>query len=118
MADQWLFAVVVKGFGKCPMILLTNKEADKLDAKEVYNNIEIYLTRWKCDKCYCFLKQSYNLEDVRVRTYNSVRNMTAIAHAIAYFTSIYMGMNLYSARGKNVKFVTPLSMHGEGLGVR
>ena len=40
------------------------------------------------------LNNSYNLEDLRVRSYNGIRNLTAIVHAIAYFTSIYMGMNL------------------------
>ncbi|MEJ7740231.1 MAG: hypothetical protein WKF97_22650 [Chitinophagaceae bacterium] len=38
-----------------------------------------------------YIKQSYNLEDVRVI---SIRNMTVMGHAIAYFTSIYIGMNL------------------------
>src|SRR3954467_12005813 len=35
-----------------------------------------------------------NLEDVRVRSYISIRNLTVIVHAIAYFASIYMDMNL------------------------
>jgi len=92
--DKWYNVVVIKGFGELPMILLTNKETNIHDAKSVYRIVEIYLTRWKCDECYRYIKQSYNLEDVRVRSYNSIRNMTVIVHAIAYFTSIYMGMSL------------------------
>jgi hypothetical protein len=92
--DIWYNAVVIKGFGKLPMILLTNKELNIHDAKSVYRIVEIYLTRWKCDECYRYIKQSYNLEDVRVRSYNSIRNMTVIVHAIAYYSSIYMGMSL------------------------
>lgn len=92
--DDWFNAVIIKGFGQHPMILLTNKEPDSTDPKDVYKIVEIYLTRWKCDECYRYIKQSYNLEDIRVRSYNGIRNMTAIVHAIAYFTSIYMGMNL------------------------
>lgn len=92
--DSWYNAVVIKGFGELPMILLTNKKINSYDAKSVYQIVEIYLTRWKCDECYRYIKQSYNLEDVRVRSYNSIRNMTVMIHAIAYFTSIYMGMNL------------------------
>ena len=76
------------------MILLTNKEPDSKLPRDVYKIVEIYLTRWKCDECFRYIKQSYNLEDIRVRTYNGIRNITAIVHAIAYFTSIYMGMNL------------------------
>ena len=92
--DVWMKAVIIKGFGQHPMILLTNKELDTKTPKEVFKVVEIYLTRWKCDECFRYIKQSYNLEDVRVRTYNGIRNITAIVHAIAYFTSIYMGMNL------------------------
>lgn len=92
--DQWMNAVIVKGFGQHPMILLTNKEPDSKEPKDVYKMVEIYLTRWKCDECYRYIKQAYNLEDIRVRSYNGIRNLTAIVHAIAYFTSIYMGMNL------------------------
>lgn len=92
--DEWMNAVIIKGFGQHPMILLTNKEPDSKEPKDVYKLVEIYLTRWKCDECYRYIKQAYNLEDIRVRTYNGIRNLTAIVHAIAYFTSIYMGMNL------------------------
>ena len=92
--DQWMNAVVIKGFGQLPMILLTNKTPDSKEPKDVYKIVEIYLTRWKCDECFRYIKQSYNLEDIRVRSYNAIRNVTAIVHAIAYFTSIYMGMNL------------------------
>ncbi len=62
--------------------------------KELYRIVEIYLTRWKCDECYRYIKQSYNLEDIRVRSYNSIRNITVLIHAIAYFTSIFMGVLL------------------------
>lgn len=87
-------AVVIKGFGQHPMILLTNKEVNAHESKSIYQIVEIYLTRWKCDECYRYIKQSYNLEDLRVRSYCSIRNLTVIVHAIAYFTSIYIGMNL------------------------
>lgn len=92
--DQYYHAVVIKGFGEQPMILLTNKEINIKDSKSIYRIVEIYLTRWKCDECYRYIKQSYNLEDLRVRSYNSIRNITVMVHAIAYFTSIYIAMNL------------------------
>ena len=91
--DKQYYAVVIKGFSGHPMILLTNKEVNIHDSRSIYQIVEIYLTRWKCDECYRYIKQSYNLEDVRVRSYISIRNLTVIVHAIAYFTSIYMGMN-------------------------
>jgi hypothetical protein len=92
--DRWYYALVIKGFGQHPMILLTNKQVNLHESKSIYQIVEIYLTRWKCDECYRYIKQSYNLEDLRVRSYHSIRNLTVIVHAIAYFTSIYIGMNL------------------------
>ncbi len=84
--DIWYMLVIVKGFGQQPMLLLTNKQ--------LWQIIEIYLTRWKCDECYRYIKQSYNMEDFRVMGYNSIRNITVLVHAIAYFTSIYLGISI------------------------
>lgn len=92
--NDWYFAVVLKGFGAHPMILLSNYETTVIDCNSVYKIVEIYLTRWKCDECFRYIKQSYNLEDVRVRSYISIRNITVMVHAIAYFTSIFIGINL------------------------
>ncbi len=92
--NTWFRAVVIKGFGANPMILLTNIEVDYDDPYAAYRILEIYLTRWKCDECFRYIKQSYNLEDIRVRNYNAIRNTVALVHAIAYFTSIYIGVNL------------------------
>lgn len=80
--------VVVRGFGKEPMLLLTN--ANK-EPKEI---LEIYLTRWKCEESFRFLKQEYHLEDIRVRSYNSLRNTIALVHAVFYFLSVYLGRSL------------------------
>ena len=91
---QWYTLVVIKGFGKQPMLLLSNKDVNLFDGKELWRIVEIYLTRWKCDECYRYIKQSYNLEDFRVMSYTSIRNLTVLVHAIAYFTSIYIGISL------------------------
>lgn len=93
-AKQLFYAVVIKGFGQHPMILITNLEVNTWESKAIYYVLEVYLTRWKCDECYRYIKQSYNLEDVRVRSYTSIRNAVAMVHAIAYFTSVYMGLSL------------------------
>lgn len=80
--------VVVRGFGKEPMLLLTNVN------KEPKEILEIYLTRWKCEESFRFLKQEYHLEDVRVRSYNSLRNTIVLVHAVFYFLSVYLGRSL------------------------
>jgi hypothetical protein len=90
----WLQAVIVEGWGEIPMVLITNQSIDPENPFTLWRIVEAYLTRWKCDECYRYIKQSYNTEDVRVRSYNGLRNMIAFVHAIAYFTSIFMGISL------------------------
>jgi len=92
--DTWYTLVVIKGFGKIPMLLLTNKDLELHNNKHLWQIVDIYLTRWKCDECYRYIKQSYNLEDLRVMSYYSIRNITAMVHCIAYFTSIYIGISI------------------------
>ncbi len=92
--NKWYYAVVIKGFGQHPMVLITNLEVNIKESKAIYYVVEVYLTRWKCDECYRYIKQSYNLEDIRVRSYIAIRNTVAMVHAIAYFTSVYMGLSL------------------------
>jgi hypothetical protein len=80
--------VAVKGFGKYPMLLLTNVQKE---AKEI---LEIYLTRWKCEESFRFLKQEYHLEDVRVRSYIGLRNTVVLLQAVFYFLAVYIGRRL------------------------
>lgn len=83
-----LSLVVIKGLGIDPLLLLTN--VDK-EPKEI---LEIYLTRWKCEESFRFLKQEYHLEDIRVRRYNALRNTIVLVHAVFYFLSVYLGRSL------------------------
>jgi hypothetical protein len=94
MPEVWLQAVIIEGWGDEPTVLVTNLNVDPENPLTMLRVVECYLTRWKCEECYRYIKQSYNTEDVRVRSYNGLRNTIAFVHAIAYFTSIYMGINL------------------------
>jgi hypothetical protein len=49
--------------------------------------LEIYLTRRKCEESYRFIKQAYNLKDIRVLSYTAVRNMMVLVQAVFYFVS-------------------------------
>jgi hypothetical protein len=90
-SGQPLFLVVVKGFGEKPMMLLTNVA---VTSEGVMRILEIYLTRWKCEESYRFIKQAYNLEDVRVLSYTGLRNMMVLVQAVFYFVSAELGKNL------------------------
>jgi hypothetical protein len=94
LRDHALYLVVVKGFGKKPMMLLTSCPVNLTQKESIWRIVEIYLTRWKCDESFRYIKQCYNLEDIRVRHYTAIRNMTALVLAVAYFASVYLKDNL------------------------
>lgn len=89
-----LYLVVVKGFGKKPMVLLTSCPVNMKLKESIWRIVEIYLTRWKCDESFRYIKQCYNLEDIRVRHYTSIRNMVVLILAVSYFASVYLKDNL------------------------
>ena len=89
--NEHLWLVVVRGFGAKPIYLLTNIPLLRRDEHAAWIS-DIYLTRWKCEETYRYLKQSYNLEDVRVRSYTALRNTYALVHAVSYFVSAVIGI--------------------------
>ena len=86
--EEELTLVAVKGFSDKPMLLLTNA------IKPAAIILEMYLTRWKVEESIRFLKQEYHLEDVRVRSYESLKNTAALLGAVFYFLSVYLGRKL------------------------
>lgn len=89
--EQALWLVVIRGFGSEPVMLLTDV-APKGSRREHAGWIsDCYLTRWKCEEVYRCVKQSYHLEDVRVRSYVALRTLYALVHAAFYFISVVLG---------------------------
>ena len=86
-----LYLVVVKGFGEKPLMLLTNVKITG-SRKELWRMVESYLVRWRIEETIRFIKQSYQVEDVRLLTYVRLQNMMALVTAVAYFTMAYLGL--------------------------
>jgi hypothetical protein len=86
-----LYMVVVSGFGQEPMMSLTNIGITK-SRKALCGIIESYMSRWRIEETTRFIKQSYNLEDIRLLTYRRLQNMMALVLAVAYFTMVYLGL--------------------------
>jgi hypothetical protein len=84
---EQFYMVVVRGFGQEPMMLLTNIRVTK-SRKALWSIIESYMTRWSIEETIRFIKQSYNLEDIRLLTYRRLQNMLAVA----YFAMVYLGI--------------------------
>ena len=89
-----LLLVVVAGFGQEPLMLLTNLAGRARDSEALWEIVRIYLTRWKIEETFRFLKQSYNLEDVRVLSYDRLQNLVALVAAVAYFAATFLGQKM------------------------
>jgi len=88
-----LWLVVIRGWGKEPILLLTNVRPEGQTPDRPYEKwiAEIYLTRHACEDTFRFLKQAYQVENVRVRRYTALRNTYVLVHAVMYFVSAVIG---------------------------
>jgi hypothetical protein len=90
-SQEPLWLVVIRGFGEKPILLLTNVSEAPQHTDHAKWIADIYITRWRCEEVFRFIKQSYRLEDVRVRSYAGLRNIYALVHVVAYFVSVVIG---------------------------
>lgn len=91
--EEDLALVVVRGFGAKPLMLLTNVAVND-SRRSLWAIVAGYLTRWLAEEAIRFIKQSYRLEDMRVLSYERLRNLAALVMAAAYFTAIWLGQTL------------------------
>ena len=93
--DKNLNLVVVYGFGKTPMLLITNlKSTDKRLCTAV---CKVYLMRWRIEEYFKFKKQSFDFENLRVQSLKSIRNLDLLLTiAIGYIAEL-------SEKSENIK---------------
>ena len=92
-AEQ-LWLVVIAGFGEAPLMLLTDLPIGARDSQTLWWIVQIYLTRWKIEETFRFIKQSYNLEDIRVMKYQRLKNLVILVTAVAYFAATFLGQQM------------------------
>ena len=92
--DEQLYLVVIAGFGQEPLLLLTNALEGARDSQSLWWIVQIYLTRWKIEETFRFIKQSYNLEDIRVMKYQRLKNLVVLVTAAAYFAATFLGQKM------------------------
>jgi hypothetical protein len=85
-----LWLVVVKGLGKKPIMILTT-EPMRRNRRVLWWAVEAYLTRWRVEDTIRFIKQSYDFEDIRVLTYDRLKNMATLVLAASYFAAVWLG---------------------------
>ena len=81
--------VVIKGFSTQPMILLTSVQI-KSKQKDLWFIIEAYLKRWSIEETIRFIKQTYDLENIRVLRYARLKNMMALLLVVFYFVAVIL----------------------------
>jgi hypothetical protein len=92
--SEQLWLVVVAGFGEESLMLLTDLPTVARDSQTLWWVVQIYLTRWKIEETFRFVKQSYNLEDIRVMKYQRLKNLVILVTAVAYFAATFLGQQM------------------------
>jgi len=87
--EETLGLLVVRGFGQKPMMLLTT-EPLRRSRKALWRFVRAYMRRWAIEETIRYIKQSYELEDVRVLNYRSLQNMMPLVYAVAYFAAVLL----------------------------
>ena len=82
-----LVLVAVYGFGSQPMLLLTNLEMSE-QKKLCMIVAKVYLMRWRIEEYFKFKKQQFELEDFRVMSLKSIRNLNFFATLAAGYIGI------------------------------
>ena len=91
--EQPLWLVVVRGLGAAPLMLLTDLPMRR-NRKVLWWVVAAYLTRWRIEEAIRVFKHSYDLEDIRVLTYQRLRNMAVLVNAVAFFTAVVLGTRI------------------------
>jgi hypothetical protein len=79
--------VVVYGFGKEPMLLLSNLQIN--DTRLANTITKVYLMRWRIEEYFRFKKQQYAFEGFRVRSLNAIRVLHRIVTLLTGLISMF-----------------------------
>ena len=85
--NKTLVLVAVYGFGAQPMLLLTNLDLSE-KKKMCMIATKVYLMRWRIEEYFKFKKQQFELEDLRVMSLQSIRNLNLFATLVTGYIGI------------------------------
>ena len=75
--------------GEEPLMLLTT-EPLRRNRKVLWRMVRSYFRRWAIEETIRFIKQSYEIEDVRVLGYRRLQNLLPLVTAAAYFAAVVL----------------------------
>ena len=91
-SNSALFKLRERRFSVRIRAIFSSSEAK--DSQSLWWIVQIYLTRWKIEETFRFIKQSYNLEDIRVMKYKRLKNLVILVTAVAYFPATFLGRQI------------------------
>lgn len=84
--DKNLTLVIIRGFGKLPMMLITN--INPTNKRLSLTILKVYLKRWRIEEYFRFKKQQFNFEDIRFRSKSSIKTMNLILSIVIGFIAM------------------------------
>lgn len=93
LQDMPLNMVVVYGYGKKPMKLLTNHSIKGKD--DVLRILKSYITRWRIEELFRVQKEEFQLEKTRTMTLSSLRILYTIMNCLIGHYSLAIEKNTY-----------------------
>jgi hypothetical protein len=89
---QQLYLLVVKGLGEKPLMLLTTEQL-KPNRSVLTTFARMYFKRWKIEETIRFVKQGFDLENVRLLRFRSLRNLLALLLLVFWFLNDILDLN-------------------------
>jgi hypothetical protein len=81
-----LYLLVIRGFGREPLMLLTNEPLTQ-SFKSLWRMVRIYMKRWTIEETIRYTKTCYDLENVRVLNYRGLQNLMPLVLAAMFFAA-------------------------------
>lgn len=82
--EECLYLLVIHGFGEEPLMLLTT-EPLTTSFKRLWWFVRAYMKRWSIEETIRYVKQCYDLENVRVLNYQGLQNLLPLVLAVMFF---------------------------------
>lgn len=99
--NKTITMVVIKGFGKTPMMLLTNNDIAQGNHVLMERILKVYRARWICEEFIRFVKTEYSMEDIRCLKYQALKNTIGFLLLVTNFITKHIG---YSRKIEPMKF--------------
>ena len=85
--NEPLALVMAFGYGKEPMLLLTNLPVQGKNT--CLRVLKTYLCRWRIEECYRFAKNQFDLEDIRVLSMDSICSLVFILSVLSGWIAMF-----------------------------